>query len=76
MTNISCTVAAAAAVQDYAGGRWSAARESFESLLCARTTTEGQPVEDPPTRTLLAYMAAHDYTAPEGWVGVRELTEK
>lgn len=68
-------------MQDYLAGHWPQAREAFEELLHARTRPGGVGgpavvVEDPPTRTLLSFMAGHGYVAPEGWVGVRELTEK
>jgi hypothetical protein len=63
-------------LQDYLAGRWPQARESFKDLLHARTTPEGMPCEDPPTKTLLGFMESHDFAAPEGWVGVRELTDK
>lgn len=63
-------------LQDYIAGRWRQARESFEVLLHARTTSDGRPLEDAPTKALLAYMAGHGYVAPAGWSGVRELVEK
>lgn len=69
-------------LQDYLAGRWPQAREAFEELLHARTRTGGGfggpavVVADPPTRTLLSFMAGHGYVAPKGWAGVRELTEK
>lgn len=63
-------------LQDYLAGRWPQAREGFEDLLHARTAPEGMPFEDPPTKTLLEFMESHGFVAPEGWAGVRELTEK
>jgi hypothetical protein len=62
--------------QDYIAGHWPRARGSFQELLMSRTAPDGSHLEDPPTKTLLTYMASHDYVAPESWAGVRELTEK
>jgi hypothetical protein len=62
--------------QDYIAGHWLRACDAFQELLMNRRARDGSPFEDPPTKTLLAFMASHDYVAPEGWAGVRELTEK
>lgn len=62
--------------QDYIAGHWPRARDAFQELLMSRRAPDGSRLDDPPTRTLLAFMASHDYAAPEGWAGVRELTEK
>lgn len=63
-------------VQLYIAGHWSAARGALEDLLTARSSPDGSPFQDPPSRTLLDFMASHGYTPPQGWAGVRELTEK
>jgi hypothetical protein len=41
-----------------------------------RRDVNGQPVEDGPSVSLLHVLAAHNFTAPDGWQGCRELTEK
>lgn len=66
----------ACAVQLYIAGHWSAARGAFEDLITSRTRPDGSSFEDPPSRTLMDFMASHNYVAPQGWAGVRELTEK
>eukprot|EP00879_Flechtneria_rotunda_P028035 GHRR01030109.1.p1 GENE.GHRR01030109.1~~GHRR01030109.1.p1 ORF type:complete len:200 (+),score=69.83 GHRR01030109.1:78-677(+) len=65
-----------AAFQMYLSGDWQAARRGFEACVLSRTSASGHLVEDGPSRTLLEVMAARSYTAPPGWNGVRELTEK
>lgn len=62
--------------QLYLSGDWLAARVALQDCLWARTNAAGAAVEDGPSRTLLDVLAAHDFRAPEGWQGVRELTEK
>ncbi|KAF6253793.1 nucleotide cyclase [Scenedesmus sp. NREL 46B-D3] len=64
------------AMQLYLSGDWPAARHAFEGCLAARTNAAGQHVNDGPSATLLDVMAGHDFRAPPGWKGVRELTEK
>jgi hypothetical protein len=36
----------------------------------------GEPIEDGPSVVLLEVLAKHNYIAPDGWQGCRELTEK
>lgn len=63
-------------LQLYLCGDWPAARQALELCLTSRTSVAGQHIEDGPSRTLLDVMAGHNYQAPPGWNGVRELTEK
>ena len=41
------------------------------TLACARVARP-----DGPSQTLLAFMGEHNFKAPDGWSGYRELTEK
>jgi hypothetical protein len=63
-------------LQAYLAGDWSDAQVRLKACLRARRSASGQPVVDGPSRTLLDFMAVHNYVAPQGWAGFRELTEK
>jgi class 3 adenylate cyclase len=60
----------------YAAGRWGDAKALLEGTAHARHAPGGGAAPDGPSRTLLAVMAAHGYTAPASWAGYRELTDK
>jgi hypothetical protein len=60
----------------YRDGDWPAARAVFEETVAMRRNRRGDPVSDGPSATLLRVMAEHNYQAPAGWAGYRELTEK
>ena len=53
----------------YLHGYWDLAAKCFNKCLA-------QVKSDGPCTTLLAYLKAHNYTAPSKWNGVRELTSK
>ncbi len=57
-------------------GDWPEARRRLESCRTALTDGRGLPRVDGPSDVLLGVMAQHGYTAPRGWRGFRELTEK
>ena len=59
----------AAAVASYLRGHWVEARRGLEAAMALRP-------DDGPSATLLRYMQSWAYTAPAGWAGYRELTEK
>lgn len=56
-------------MQYYTEGLWDRARDTFNKGLEMKS-------EDGPTMTLLTFMEEHNFTAPPGWAGFRELTEK
>lgn len=59
----------------YEDGKWDLAKEIITACQ-KRNDVLGQPTEDGPSTSLLEVMAAHNFKAPEGWNGFRELTEK
>ncbi|KAG2495222.1 hypothetical protein HYH03_006828 [Edaphochlamys debaryana] len=60
----------------YRVGDWADARRRLEECRNARVDGSGKPLVDGPSDVLLCFMAEHGYTAPPGWRGFRELTEK
>ncbi len=57
-------------------GNWPEARRLLEACRTALLDAQGRPRVDTPSDVLLKVMADSDYTAPPGWRGFRELTEK
>lgn len=55
----------------YIKGDWPQAKEVFEQSM---NFLEGH--KDGPSETLLNYMKNRNFTAPEGWKGIRKLTSK
>ena len=66
----------AAGYTAYAAGRWGEAKQLLEATAAARCAPGGGTTHDGPSRTLLSFMEAHNFKAPPGWPGYRELTEK
>lgn len=63
--------------QAYRVGNWREAQQWLEGCRGALTDPRtGLPRVDGPSDVLLKVMAEHGYTAPPGWRGFRELTEK
>ncbi|KXZ49182.1 hypothetical protein GPECTOR_22g772 [Gonium pectorale] len=61
----------------YRVGNWPEARKHLEECRTGLTDpVTGLPRVDGPSDVLLRYMADNGYTAPPGWRGFRELTEK
>jgi len=62
-------------LQHYINGDW---RLASSILQRTRTVVNkfGTPMSDGPSESLLKVMQSHDYNAPRGWRGFRELTEK
>ncbi|GIL51039.1 hypothetical protein Vafri_7149 [Volvox africanus] len=60
----------------YRTGNWPEAQRWLEITRTARRDDAGTTRVDGPSDVLLRYMAGYHYTAPPGWRGYRELTEK
>ena len=64
------------AFEAYKAGDWSKSKEIIDSIINERVDSNGQPVKDGPSETLLEVMGAHNFSAPSDWQGYRALTEK
>jgi len=62
--------------QHYIEGDWKKAKYVLRSCEMRRKTKSGQLIADGPSQTLLRVMEEHDFQAPAGWEGYRELTDK
>ena len=60
----------------YQSGDWPAAKEVLIECNAARRSLVGESIGDGPSTTLLEFMGKHAFTAPGGWRGYRELTDK
>ena len=60
----------------YIDGDWGKSRDMINSIINERVDSNGEPVRDGPSETLLEVMGAHNFTAPKDWQGFRALTEK
>ncbi|KAK9835000.1 hypothetical protein WJX81_003326 [Elliptochloris bilobata] len=60
----------------YRAGDWATARDILAETRSSRRDDGGRSVVDGPSATLLDFMESHDWAAPAGWSGYRELTEK
>mmetsp|Transcript_2370 Transcript_2370/g.8710 ORF Transcript_2370/g.8710 Transcript_2370/m.8710 type:complete len:629 (+) Transcript_2370:185-2071(+) len=60
----------------YKEGRWDVAREILTHTSTCRKATDGTPIKDGPSMTLLGVMEEENFRAPPNWAGFRELTEK
>jgi len=71
--------------RNYAEGEWEVARQMLARTLSmlaprdndgsGRRRSHHRIVEDGPSRALLSFMAKHDFQAPFGWQGIRELED-
>jgi len=54
--------------QNYAGGEWDVAKRLLSD---AQSILKG--TDDGPSKALLRFMSSHDFKAPKGWMGIRDL---
>jgi len=62
--------------QLYRAGEWRRAAVVLEETRCARRSRTGDLVIDGPSEALLGVIKENGGSAPAGWAGCRELTEK
>mmetsp|Transcript_37044 Transcript_37044/g.80129 ORF Transcript_37044/g.80129 Transcript_37044/m.80129 type:complete len:183 (+) Transcript_37044:2-550(+) len=64
------------AFQAYIDGDWGKSRDMINSIINERVDSNGEPVRDGPSETLLEVMGRTNFQAPKDWAGYRALTEK